>query len=147
MPNELYGDATRLKQVLINLIKNALKFTRNGKIKIFFAFDAEKSKLVVKVVDTGKGFAKQEGANLFKMFGKLKGTAALNVDGIGLGLMICKQLVEFNGGQISMTSEGQDMGATVSFTFRATTEDSEQDELETQKDIDMLCDKSQTTDI
>lgn len=98
--------------------------------------------MVVKVVDTGKGFAEKEGKNLFKMFGKLKGTADMNVDGIGLGLMICKQLIEFNGGQISITSEGIDMGATVSFTFKATMEDSEQDELETEKEIDILCDKS-----
>lgn len=66
------------------------------------------------------------------MFGKLKETADMNVDGIGLGLMICKQLVEFNGGQISLTSEGIDMGAIVSFTFKATMEDSEQDELESE---------------
>ena len=66
----------------------------------------------------------------------------MNVDGIGLGLMICKQLVEFNGGQISLISEGIDMGATVSFTFKATMEDSEQDELESEYEIDILCDKS-----
>ena len=66
----------------------------------------------------------------------------MNVDGIGLGLMICRQLVEFNGGQISLTSEGIDMGATVSFTFKATMEDSEQDELESEYEIDILCDKS-----
>ena len=142
IPNELYADATRLKQVLINLIKNALKFTRNGKIKILFAFDQAKSQLVIKIVDTGKGFAEKEGKNLFKMFGKLKGTAEMNVDGIGLGLMICKQLIEFNGGQISLKSEGIDMGATVSFTFRATMEDSEQDESESEQEIDILCDKS-----
>ena len=57
------------------------------------------------------------------MFGKLKRTASMNSEGIGLGLMICKQLVELNGGTIQLNSEGEDKGATVYFTFKASTEE------------------------
>ena len=57
--------------MLINLVKNALKFTWDGKVKIFMAFDPINSKLIIKVVDTGKGFKQEESGSLFKEFGKL----------------------------------------------------------------------------
>ena len=75
--------------------------------------------LLFKIVDTGKGFRKQDAPKLFQMFGKLKRTASMNSEGIGMGLMICKQLVELNQGVIELTSEGVNKGATVFFTFKA----------------------------
>ena len=75
LPDVLYGDSIRLKQVLINLIKNALKFTRRGSIKVFTAYDKVKQELQVHVVDTGRGITETEMAKLFSMFGKLKRTA------------------------------------------------------------------------
>ena len=75
MPEVLYGDAIRLKQVLINLVKNALKFTRNGTVKIFTAYDKAKQEIAVHVVDTGRGITEAEMSKLFSLFGKLKRTA------------------------------------------------------------------------
>ena len=64
--------------------------------------------LKVHIIDDGKGITDDEMTELFNMFGKLKRTASLNNNGIGMGLMICKQLVEQNGGSISVKSNGAD---------------------------------------
>ena len=69
------------------------------------------------MVDTGKGIAHDEMDRLFNMFGKLKRTAEQNSEGIGLGLMICKQLVEINGGTIKVDSKGIDKGSVFQFTM------------------------------
>ena len=107
MSYQLYGDQLRLKQILINLVKNALKFTLRGKIKIFSAFDPANQMLKVHVVDSGKGIKPSEVSCLFQLFSKLKRTAAMNSEGIGMGLMICQKLVNQNSGQISVYSEGK----------------------------------------
>ncbi len=60
----------------------------------------------VQVSDTGTGIQAEEMPKLFKLFGKLKRTAEINDDGIGLGLLICKNLINMNGGQISVESSG-----------------------------------------
>ena len=75
MPEVLYGDVMRLKQVLINLIKNSLKFTRHGTVRVFTSYDKVKQMLEVHVVDSGRGITKSEMSTLFNMFGKLKRTA------------------------------------------------------------------------
>ena len=92
----MIGDEVRLKQILINLVKNALKFTQKGSIKIIAAFNRAENLLQVKVVDTGVGISAEDISKLFKKFGKLDRTAALNQDGIGLGLNLCEQLVAAN---------------------------------------------------
>ena len=89
LPEFLEGDKLRLQQILINLVKNALKFCLDGNICIFVAFDASKEMLLVKVADNGKGIKHEEKEKLFCMFGKLKRTAEQNSEGIGMGLMIC----------------------------------------------------------
>ena len=61
----MYGDELRLKQVLINIVKNALKFTHNGKIKIVAAFDLAEEKLLVHVVDNGSGISQIDLPQLF----------------------------------------------------------------------------------
>ena len=71
------------------MVKNALKFCRGGKIRVIMAFDEAEEMLKVHVVDTGKGIATEDVDRLFKMFGKLRRTAEMNHEGIGLGLMIC----------------------------------------------------------
>lgn len=76
--------------MLINLIKNALKFTRGGSVRVFAAFDGHDDQLKVHVVDTGAGIRQDELQLLFSRFGKMERTASQNEEGIGLGLVICQ---------------------------------------------------------
>ena len=89
LPQLLKGDISRLKQILINLVKNAFKFTKNGYVKIVAAYDYDAQLLKVHVVDNGKGINKKNIKTIFEAFGKLKRTAQMNSEGIGLGLMVC----------------------------------------------------------
>ena len=75
-------------------MKNALKFTHHGTIKIMSCYDFTQDCIVVHVQDSGVGISKADQQKLFKKFGKLKRTAEINSEGIGLGLMICLQLVK-----------------------------------------------------
>lgn len=118
LPDSLYGDQIRLKQILINLTKNALKFTLRGNIYILASYDEETAKLIVHVVDTGKGINNREMSVLFKQFGKLERTGAMNVEGIGLGLAICKRIVNNSGGEISVSSSGENKGSTFKFSMQ-----------------------------
>ena len=90
------------------MVKNALKFSRskNSYVKIVSAFDKEDEMLKVHIIDNGKGIRQKDINKLFTMFGKLRRTAKINNDGIGLGLMICEKLVKLNHGTISVHSEG-----------------------------------------
>jgi len=111
LPENLRGDSMRLQQILINLTKNAFKFTKNDskigkicKITIFVAFNPEDNFLHICVSDNGKGIIQDELGKIFTKFGKLKRTAEMNSEGIGLGLLISKQLVEVNGGELKAYS-------------------------------------------
>ena len=75
---------------MLNLVKNALKFTPKGSIDIEACYDIETGSLVVHVRDTGAGIAQEDFEKLFSRFGKLHRTAEMNTEGIGLGLTIVK---------------------------------------------------------
>ena len=75
LPLLLYGDERRIKQVLINLVKNAKKFTPKGKIQIKTGYDEQKQILVVHVIDTGVGISADDLPKLFNKFGKLQRNA------------------------------------------------------------------------
>ena len=75
------------------MVKNALKFTRRGCVKIIASYDDVTEMLKVHIADNGKGIKKAEFGKLFSLFGKLKRTAEMNHEGIGMGLMICQKLV------------------------------------------------------
>ena len=95
----MIGDENRLRQVLINLIKNALKFTEQlGSVTIVPFYDFNTEMLTVEVHDTGVGIAAEDFPQLFTRFGKLHRTAAMNSEGIGLGLTIVKNIVSQSGG-------------------------------------------------
>ena len=89
LPAELEGDSLRLQQILINLTKNALKFSIRKEVRIIMAYDYVQEMLRVHIHDTGKGISKEDMPKLFNMFGKLKRTAEINSEGLGMGLMIC----------------------------------------------------------
>ena len=86
----------RFTQVLINLIKNSMKFCMHGSVNIFSSFDEQSNMMAVSVIDTGRGIEPAEKKKLFQLFGKLESTADVNVEGSGMGLVICKRLINAN---------------------------------------------------
>lgn len=117
LPQNLIGDERRFKQVLINLVKNAFKFTTQGHILIKVSYRVEEQVLVVHVEDTGAGIANEDFPKLFTRFGKLKRTADSNSEGIGLGLTIVKSIVELHGGRVAVHSDGLGTGSTFCFSM------------------------------
>ena len=83
------GDARRVKQILINLVRNSIKFTESGVIFISVSYDFDDN-LFICVQDTGVGIAKKDIGQVFTRFGKLQRTAEMNSEGLGLGLTIVK---------------------------------------------------------
>ncbi len=101
------GDAHRLRQVLLNLVSNAIKFTEKGHVKIVIESLAEPDSdfgFKFSVQDTGIGLSDKTMKKLFKAFSQADGTTSRRYGGTGLGLSICKQLVELMGGQIGVSS-------------------------------------------
>lgn len=109
------GDKKRLKEVFYNLIGNAIKFTKNGNIKVKTQHNDKYVKIAVS--DTGKGIDKEDMEKLFKKFGKLENSYEKMAEngGTGLGLYITKQLVEGMGGKISAKSAGINKGSEFFF--------------------------------
>ena len=109
LPCELIGDVTRIKQILINLLTNAVKFTQNG--HIIFSIGAEASeteglcRLNVSVSDTGMGIRTEDISLLFNSFSQIDTRKNRSIEGTGLGLAISKNLVERMGGEIQVESE------------------------------------------
>ncbi|CAH9063699.1 Sensor histidine kinase RcsC [Pseudoalteromonas sp. CIP111854] len=114
----LEGDAGRLKQVLYNLISNAIKFTSYGGVFIYAKTkeDDKQVWLEVSVKDTGVGIAKNNFNRLFEAFSQETQSVSNEYGGTGLGLSICKQLCELMGGNIQFQSE-KDKGSTFSFNI------------------------------
>jgi len=112
------GDKTRLKQVLMNLVGNAIKFTVKGKVTINARVDRSNvayPMLKVGVIDTGLGIAKEDLPNIFEEFSQVANAQkATRHKGTGLGLAICKKIVELQGGRINVTST-LGVGSTFSF--------------------------------
>jgi signal transduction histidine kinase len=128
VPSTVKGDPFRLRQILINLMGNAVKFTDVGEVytRCFVkersegqAVEPNTSYIAFEVVDTGRGFSKSEFQRLFKQFGQIVGSSSHDA-GSGLGLFLSKQLVELHGGQLTAGSE-VDQGSTFSFDIRVET--------------------------
>ncbi len=100
--HEVTGDAQRMKQVLSNLLSNAVKFTSQGGIslKASAAGHGEAGRWTFEVADTGVGFDPADADHLFRRFEQVDGSLTRRFNGVGLGLAICKQLVELMGGTI-----------------------------------------------
>jgi len=118
VPNFLVGDPLRLNQILVNLGNNAIKFTEQGEIvltnKLVERSD-EKITLQFSMRDTGIGMTAEQRANLFQAFSQADSSTSRKYGGTGLGLTICKRLVNMMGGEIWVESE-PGKGSTFSFT-------------------------------
>ncbi|MER2265304.1 ATP-binding protein [Methylobacterium oxalidis] len=118
LPPGLIGDEARLRQVLLNLLNNAIKFTKRGSVILRVQHEgsvADGERLRFSVIDTGIGIARDKQHRLFQRFSQVDGTIERDFGGTGLGLAICKQLIELMGGTIGVLSE-EGLGATFRFS-------------------------------
>lgn len=126
IPEYVIGDELRIVQVLNNLISNAYKFTSVGEIHVEAVMTAQtgnRAELFFIVMDTGIGIAKTDQDKLFKSFSQVDASISRKFGGTGLGLNICKQLVELMGGRIHVES---DIGKGTNFSFSIWVELSEE---------------------
>ncbi|MBQ8822709.1 MAG: PocR ligand-binding domain-containing protein [Lachnospiraceae bacterium] len=117
LPRRMVGDSKRIKQVIINLSNNAVKFTRQGQVALKMGFTrlgSDNMMLEVAIKDTGIGIKKEDLPRLFKSFQQLDSKRNRNIEGTGLGLAISQRFVELMGGEISVESE-YEKGSTFSF--------------------------------
>ncbi|MBF2066546.1 MAG: GAF domain-containing protein [Calothrix sp. C42_A2020_038] len=121
----VYGDYLRLKQVMINLVGNAIKFTHEGGITLSADVVRKKTRfqdqefpglVKVRVADTGIGVSLDQQDKLFQSFSQVDGSRTRQYGGTGLGLAISQKLVEAMGGEVHFYSLGEGLGSTVTFT-------------------------------
>ncbi len=113
-PQWVSGDPTRLRQVMINLVSNALKFTGEGEVRLSIR-PTGADRCEIEISDTGPGISEAQQTRLFQIFTQADVSISRKFGGTGLGLAICKQLVALMGGEIGVASrEGE--GSTFTFT-------------------------------
>ena len=120
VPGRVVGDPNRVKQVLVNLVGNAIKFTEHGDVRIHLSVAERKGdtfELRFAIHDTGVGIAPDAQESIFEAFAQVEAEAGLDQSGSGLGLTIAKQLVQLMGGQIGVESMPA-RGSTFWFTVR-----------------------------
>lgn len=112
---EIVSDRSRVEQVLINLVNNAVKFTDKGRVHLRCVLD--EGRIVVSVSDTGIGLRPEDLETLFEPFRQIDMGVSRRYEGTGLGLSICKRLMDLLGGEIRALSEGAGKGSTFIFTL------------------------------
>jgi PAS domain S-box-containing protein len=107
VPETIKTDPTRLRQVLINLLGNAIKFTERGEVRLVVGFDAVMTEAPLRfdVIDTGIGLTQRQMDGLFQPFTQADASTTRQYGGTGLGLSISRRLAQLMGGDVSMTSE------------------------------------------
>ena len=119
-PSRLIGDPLRVRQVLMNLVSNAVKFTDRGRVLIDVACerrDEGRATIRLRVSDTGIGIPRQRQQDIFEAFEQADASTTRRIGGTGLGLPISRRLVEMMGGELAVTSEP---GRGAAFHFRVT---------------------------
>ena len=120
VPADFIGDPSRLRQIIVNLVRNSITFTEEGEVRVSVAIDEHKRDeqdivLHFTVADTGIGIVPEKQEIIFKAFQQVDGSSSRKYGGIGLGLTICAQLVEIMGGEIWLES-GPEGGTRFHFT-------------------------------
>ncbi|OPF15698.1 two-component sensor histidine kinase [Microcystis aeruginosa KW] len=107
----VYADTTKLKQVILNVISNSIKFTDTGTISLITRL--ENTQAIITIIDTGIGIDPQQQSKLFRPFVMIDGSTTRKFSGTGLGLAISKNFMKMMGGDITISSQGQGLGTTV----------------------------------
>ena len=134
LPNQLFGDIVRIRQILINIINNAVKFTASGYVELKVRgvpieddSDQKKIRLIFKVKDTGVGIKEDDLHNIFDKFKQVDTKVNRGIEGTGLGLSISRELVHMMGGEISVESK---YGEGTTFTIELIQEIMSEERLE-----------------
>lgn len=129
IPNQIYSDPKRLRQIIVNLISNAIKFTKEGSVKVNITLSNElktdeknTSNLIMTVSDTGIGIAKTEFDRIFTPFYQVDGSVTRSYGGTGLGLAMTNRIIELMGGNISLESNTR-QGSTFTVSIPLITKD------------------------
>lgn len=107
MPSQMYGDEVRIKQILINVLNNAVKYTKEGSVTLSIQYKnlgGSHANIIYSVIDTGMGIKKENIPHLFSAFKRVDEEKNRYIEGTGLGLSIVKQLVELMHGEIAVNS-------------------------------------------
>ena len=121
----VFGDGQRLRQIIINLVGNAVKFTERGEVRVTVrhsALDRQRTSFRFEVIDTGVGIKPESCATIFESFAQEDNSTTRKYGGTGLGLAICKQLVELMGGEMGVNST-PGAGSTFHFTVALANDD------------------------
>jgi signal transduction histidine kinase len=111
----LKSDRQKVKQIVLNLLSNALKFTTDGSVLISASYDGKARQVLIAVRDTGVGIAESDQLKVFEDFRQLDSSPARGYGGTGLGLSICRRLAQMLGGTIELESTA---GKGSTFTLR-----------------------------
>ena len=108
----------KIRQVILNVIDNAIKYTQKGGITVNLTKDITTAMIRVAITDTGMGISPEEKEKLFQKFSRGEG-GKTNTGGSGLGLYLAKQIAEAHGGHIQIDSPGVGLGSTFSIDFKS----------------------------
>ena len=129
LPKRLIGDEVRIRQIITNLVTNAVKYTHEGSVTLQVGWkpmDSENVSIVISVIDTGIGIEKESIGKLFFVFERIDEKNNRNIEGTGLGLNITKRLVDMMGGTIEVQSElGKGSNFTVTIPQKIVVNDSD----------------------
>lgn len=117
-PYTINGDLEKVRQVVLNVIDNAIKYTEKGSITVNLSKDVSHGMIRVAVTDTGMGISPEEKQRLFQKFSRGAG-GKINTTGSGLGLYLAKQIAEAHGGEVIIDSPGVGLGSTFTIELKA----------------------------
>ncbi len=117
LPCEVIGDEGKLKQVVSNIIDNAIKYTKTGTIQVVVIGKRENKTVELVVTDTGVGIPIEDQQKLFQKFARASNANSSNVYGTGLGLYVVKEMVKAHSGNVELTSPGSGAGTKVTVTL------------------------------
>lgn len=117
IPEKIYTDPIRFRQILLNIVGNALKFSEDGVVEVTFklvnsSINGAHNKLQIFVKDTGRGISKDQAKKLFKPFSQIDSTITRNIGGTGLGLVLSRHLARALGGEVSLEHSILGVGST-----------------------------------